>query len=592
MIITADYIIQRRKTQWENDHDFNRDNELRNSIANELLQNVDLLNEVKQYPEKLIEMCFNVVDKSKRTVPFFLNDVQKDFIDVLNKTKDDYNNKRITNMSIIILKGRQQGFTTLITAYQLASILVNKNFEGLTVADETSNAETIFENKAKFVYLNLPDILKPTEKYNNKRQLLFSKLNSSWSVDTATKNMGRSRTINFLHGSECAFWQHGIASIQAGLGEALTKDSIKIYESTANGFNDYKAMWDSKQHINCFYEWWRTKEYQLDFENRNKEKEFTICINSKSGWIWERLKWLRDEKHLSNKQLYWYYKKYLSYIDPELIKQEYPCTAEEAFIASGKCIFNVENIIKRIDEVKEPIKTGFFLFDYDGLKIKNIKWQDDRNGFIKIYEEPKKYNPYVLGGDTAGEGEDSFTGHVLDNITGKQVAVLKHKFDEDIYARQMYCLGMYYKEALIGPEVNFSSYPTKELARLKYPNIYVRDKEDEYTGKLEKRYGFRTTTVTRPVILAGLVEIVREHIDLINDKETLQEMLTFVRNEDGKAEALEGYHDDLTMGLAISHYIRPQQSMKLDKKQKEKEIINAFGLDDTNTNKDFEMVII
>ncbi len=31
----------------------------------------------------------------------------------------------------------------------------------------------------------------------------------------------------------------------------------------------------------------------------------------------------------------------------------------------------------------------------------------------------------------------------------------------------------------------------------------------------------------------------------------------------GKAEAQEGCHDDLVMGLAIAHYIRPQQKYTL-----------------------------
>lgn len=28
-----------------------------------------------------------------------------------------------------------------------------------------------------------------------------------------------------------------------GLGQALTKDSIQILESTANGFNEYRTLW-------------------------------------------------------------------------------------------------------------------------------------------------------------------------------------------------------------------------------------------------------------------------------------------------------------------------------------------------------------
>ena len=161
-------------------------------------------------------------------MPFFLNDVQRDFIDTLNHAIEDYEAGRITEISLLVLEGRQQGFTTLVTAFQLACSILNRNFQGFTLADKSDNSEAIFQNKAKFPYSQLPEPLKPTEKYNNRKQLLFEKLNSSWAVDTATKDVGRSRTVNFFHGSECAFWKDGIALIQGALGEALTKNCIKI----------------------------------------------------------------------------------------------------------------------------------------------------------------------------------------------------------------------------------------------------------------------------------------------------------------------------------------------------------------------------
>ena len=207
-----------------------------------------------------------------------------------------------------------------------------------------------------------------------------------------------------------------------------------------------------------------------------------------------------------------------------------------------------------------------------GKKISDIKWVNDKNGYIEIYEKPNIYK-YCIGGDTAGEGSDYFTGHVLNAKTGKQVARLRHQMDEDLYVRQMYCLGYYYsyltkqkmiEPALIGIESNFSSYPNKELVRLGYPNLYVREKEDRFSGVMDKSYGFRTTSVTRPVIIAELVKIVRETVELINDKLTLEEMLTFVRNEKGRAEAQEGSHDDLVMGLAIAYYIRNQVVFEIE----------------------------
>ena len=254
----------------------------------------------------------------------------------------------------------------------------------------------------------------------------------------------------------------------------------------------------------------------------------------------------------------------------------------------GKTVFNARIIQKRLDNIPKPIKTGYFIFDYDGLKITNIRWVNDKeNGYIYIYHMPNQpaFTEYCIGGDTAGDGSDRFTGHVLDARTGVQVANLRHEFDADQYAKQMYCLGRFYKNALIGIEANFDTYPIMELQRLGYTKQYVREVLDEYTGKTEKRFGFKTTKLTRPTIISRLIEIVREHCDTINDKATLEELLTIVRNQKGRIEAPEGGHDDDMMGLAIAHQIREQvvftQEPIITSRQfnfnAEKESVNAYG---------------
>ena len=223
----------------------------------------------------------------------------------------------------------------------------------------------------------------------------------------------------------------------------------------------------------------------------------------------------------------------------------------------GKTVFDARAIQSRLEAIEKPIKTGYFIYDYDGLNITNIKWVNDKGGYIKLYDVPR-LTEYCIGGDTAGEGSDYFVADVLDAKTGIQVAKLRHQFDADQYTKQMYCLGRYYKDALIGIEANFDSFPIRELQRLGYPKQYTREAQDTYTGKTEKRFGFKTTSLTRPTIISKLIEIVREHCDTINDKETLEELLTIVRNEKGRIEAPQGGHDDQMMSLAIAHEIRDQ----------------------------------
>lgn len=232
---------------------------------------------------------------------------------------------------------------------------------------------------------------------------------------------------------------------------------------------------------------------------------------------------------------------------------------------TGKTIFDAQKVNHRISQIqnKQPLAIGYFNYNYVNEKIvdSSIKWVHDPNGAIRIYHNRKPNYPYVGGGDTAGDGSDNFALQIIDNTNGVQVATLHQQFDEDLYAKQVYCLGKYYNYALLGIETNFSTYPVKELQRLGYRKQFYREIEDTITLKKVKSYGFNTNKLTRPLIIAELVEIVREQPELFNDLATLNEMLTFVRNSKGKAEAQQGAHDDLIMAMAITYYVRTQQSM-------------------------------
>ena len=76
----------------------------------------------------------------------------------------------------------------------------------------------------------------------------------------------------------------------------------------------------------------------------------------------------------------------------------------------------------------------------------------------------------------------------------------------------MYCLGKYYNEALISIECNFSTYPIKELVRIGYKKLFVREVEDSYSGKTTRSFGFRTTVKTKPVLVGMIKDMVRDYV--------------------------------------------------------------------------------
>lgn len=566
--ITALDLIEKRRARWEERHDLDYDRRIVEAAARKIAEDAGIAREIRDKPYLLIEIAFVIVDKKKETVPFFFNEVQRDFIERFEE--------KGTEKPYFILKGRQQGFTSLITAIQLSYAIVRKNFSGMTLADRSDNTLAIFNDKARVVLERLPAILQPHKRFSSKKELFFDALNSSWRAETASGDIGRSRTLNFVHFSEAAFYECSLADMQKGIGEALTKDAVCVYESTANGFNEAKALWDSGACHNLFYEWWRTREY------REKDLSYVDAAMSDS-WLLERVAFLR-ERGLDEEQISWYCRKYAAYIYKDSIKQEYPCTPDEAFISTGKSVFDTEKITHQlmrcygtsarcgIFEYKRtgvPFKTEGEVSDMEWT-IKEINFIDRKDGYIKIHEEPmvKKDDrgnvtsraPYAIGGDTAGTGEDYFTAKVISCLDGHTVATLRvQRIDEDLYAEQIYCLGKYYNDAIIGIEINYSRHPMDVLARVySYPHVYYEERIDTKSGGVSRMPGFTTTHISKPRIIGSLVQFMRENPTAECDPETLREMLTFVKKENGRTEAVEGMHDDLVMALAIAHKVFEQ----------------------------------
>lgn len=310
---------------------------------------------------------------------------------------------------------------------------------------------------------------------------------------------------------------------------------------------------------------------QLDIRLRGETKyykQIIISFNPISALHWLKARFFdrQDERAVTSRSTY----RDNRFLDAEAIRTLEGFRETDPYYYSvyclgewgvtGQTVFPAARVQARLAALSVPGMTGFFDYDYDETRIGEIRWQAAEDGYIRIYREPEEGVPYVIGADTAGEGSDYFVAQVLDNRTGEQVAVLRRDhIDEDLFARQLYCLGIFYNTALIGVETNFSTYPVRELERLRYPRQYVRETEDTYTHKPRQSFGYRTDNKTRPAAIAGLVAEVRERVDQLHDRPTLEEMLTFVRNEAGRAEAENGAHDDCIMALAIAHYIRPQQ---------------------------------
>lgn len=528
----------------------------------------------KLYIEKFIK----IVNKDGELVSLRFNYAQNKLYDVIKKQTKE--NKPVR---IIILKARQMGISTCVEAILNTNTMLNFNMKTGIITHQSSATANLFK-MSKIMYQSLPNKIKPQVLKDNQNELVFNNtdntgLNSELKCMTAgSSGVGRSDTYKQLHLSEYAFWPGDKKATLNGLLQAVpnTPNSIVIIESTANGFEHFKELWDdavagNSDFIPVFFPWFKMPEYRMQYDGFSLTEEE------------EELKRIYD---LDNEQLSWrrWCIKNNCSNDIDMFKQEYPSNSEEAFLSTGKCLFNKEQVINRIQKLKAPLKTGYFKYNYNSQKITNIKFvESESKPLIEMYEMPKSGYPYVLGGDPAGIGTDSFAGDVIDNTTGKQVATLEVELDETEFTRQMYCLGMFYNEALCCIETNYSTYPTKELFRLGYTKQYLRTIDDIIDVKIQDKLGFNTNKATRPVIISELVKFFSECIDLINCKKTLLQALTFIKREDGKQAADDGYHDDRIMSLAITHAAREQQSYTKEIVKEESNMTLPFALQDGTT---------
>ena len=210
--------------------------------------------EIREKPFLLIELFFRLTNKDFITVPFFMNEVQKDFMEK-HFVKDYLKQKKreIDSIKYIILKGRQQGFSTLITAIQLSFAMVEHGFRGFTMAHDSDSTSSIFSDIAKNMYDNLIDEVKENPKRSNAKELVLESNDSAWRIATAgSKGAGRGKKLRMLHSSEQAFWENMEVN-KAAIGQALAKHSIEIVETTENGYNLFKEAWDLAQEGNSNY---------------------------------------------------------------------------------------------------------------------------------------------------------------------------------------------------------------------------------------------------------------------------------------------------------------------------------------------------
>ncbi len=451
---------------------------------------------------------------------------------------------------IIILKGRQQGLSTYVGGFLYHKVSQNRARKAMVVTHHADSTRNLFDMTKRY-HDNCPDLLRPSTKYSSRKELTFNGLDSAYVVATAGgTSIGRSETLSDAHVSELAFWEPSTAKDNLnGLLQAVpdTPGTHVFIESTANGFNLFRDWWEDavagkNGYRAVFIPWYLQKEYRSpvadDFEPTPDEQR------------------LMEEYGLDYAQLQWRRYK-IGQNGSDLFKQEYPFTPDEAFLSTGRPVFNPEIIHERLKQAKDPIQ--FLTLERVGPDESfDYEWQHHPAGELRVFREFDPKESYYIGCDVAEgtRGGDWSVAQVLDGQR-RQVAIWRGQPDPHRFGTILYHLGKYFGDAQLCVELNnHGILPNSRLSKdFNYPNLYYTTEIDKITERESTTFGFRTTVKSKPLIIDQLRARVREHEIEINDRLTLSEMLTFIVTESGQMEHEKGCFDDAVISLALANHI-------------------------------------
>jgi hypothetical protein len=508
-----------------------------------------------------------------------------------------------------ILKSRQLGSSTWVVLFIFWTCMLNRFRNALIVAHDLASATNLHE-MAKFAYAFLPPDMQPLQKTSNRRELYFANpdpkgdkgLDSKIVVDTCdNKDLGAGRTLHLVLLSEIARYEsvRDPRIIMTSLNQAVpfVPGTAVFRETTAQGDGYWKDQWEDANngYRKVFIPWVALEKYRLDVP---PSEYFSLSELAKSSYgdeyyvsqlirtelqnwypdlvgqfaeldreIMCRLAWRRwaiDKKCEKDKNIF---------------AQEYPLTADEAFVGSGSPVFADESLVEMSHRIKElKVQPQIYAFNGRAYKEHEKDWWEYAfkkadYGPLKVFEEPSEGANYVIGADPSYgiSDSDNSAAIVLRCPSLVEVATWNHPIPPDYFAEVLYALGRIYNNGLVGVEVTGPGIGTINHLwhTLYYEHLYYREMAgDRISRTIEDRLGWSTNIATKPIMVTVGKRMVGERLVLFNNDDTIRHFRSYKQLRADKFGAPAGYNDDLVMAALIAIQMAQQTHIPLVSEKK------------------------
>ena len=446
----------------------------------------------------------------------------------------------------LMLKARQLGITLLACSRALWLMLYRPGSATAAFSYEEGEAKKLVE-ATWMMFQSLPDVLRNGVEVITPRS---AELPAEWirlrhpdgristfQAAPATKKHGHGGRLTWVILDEFARQEYGkfvFTAVNPAISRGKAAKLVVI--STANGVGDFFHIL-----------WQEAKERVL----------------SKVFLPWN-LEPTRDEQ--------WYAQNAMTLGEVER-NQQYPLTEGDAFMLSGELYFDRDALNYYRHETVKPKYVGQFVLGGNnrGFFTRNPQ------GWIEVYAEPKQYGLSAIAVDTStGSSSDYTSGDIIDLSSGAICAHLHAKIESPLAAVQLHFLGRWYNDARIAVERQ-GGYGEALIVFLRdgikglppYPQLYRHKREADQKRSKSSSFGFPMNAATRPQVIDGLKNALRDRLFPYMPSGHMGELGTFVYADTSPSpRAQDGCNDDRVMSLAIATDLYRQFGHRPDRKSR------------------------
>lgn len=494
------------------------------------------------------ENCIRIRTKDQAIEPLILNAAQKRLVAVVVRQLETRGYIRL-----VVLKARQMGFSTVIGALLYWWVTQRKAQKALVVAHKGESTQNLFDMTRRF-HDHCPGIMRPHTRYSSRKEIVFDKLDSSYTLVTAGGDgIARSDTITAAHLSELAFWPKSSAVANfSGLMDTIpaVPGTMVFIESTANGlaglfYQQYQAAKKGESDFEAFFApWFEDEGYRMPapagFTHTPEEEKLIEAYGL-------------DDAQLSFRRIK------IAEKGADLFKQEYPSNDEEAFLTSGRPVFRPDIIAEWLREkAQEPRKRLSLEAHVSDDGETEWRWESSPIGELAVYRDLDETETYYIGADVGGGVRQDFSVAQVFDSHRRQVAVWRSdRVDPERFGLILFYLGQLFGDCRIIVERNNQGILTNHCLHKvhEYGNVYTEVVVDKLDQTETEHIGFFTSEKTKPMVVNKLRAHIRDREIEVVDRTTLLELQTFVVTDSGRMAADGDCHDDCVLALAMCDHI-------------------------------------